>query len=89
MEKLKFLRSWTVPEFKSEHQVSKIEIKQNPLTGKCFFVYGCESGACSEKLDKEDIVNPIISEVCSPLTGDTFLLLHKSNEGGAPTLAVL
>lgn len=89
MEKLKFLKSWTVTEFKTEHQVSKIEIKKNPFTGKCFFVYGCESGACSEKFESGGIKAPIISEVCSPATGDTFLLLHQQSESGAPTLAVL
>ena len=43
MEKLKFLETLTVNEFKAQKGVSKIEVKQNPHTGKCFFVYGCET----------------------------------------------
>ena len=50
MEKLKFLETMTVEEFKSKMSVNKIEVKQNPYTGKCFFVYGFETGAVSEKL---------------------------------------
>lgn len=49
MEKLKFLETMTVEEFKSKMSVNKIEVKQNPYTGKCFFVYGIETGAVSEK----------------------------------------
>ena len=49
MEKLKFLETVTVNEFKAQKGVSKIEVKQNPHTGKCFFVYGCEIGAASDK----------------------------------------
>ena len=49
MEKLKFLETVTVNEFKAQKGVNKIEIKQNPHTGKCFFVYGCETGAVSDK----------------------------------------
>ena len=49
MEKLRFLETMTVEEFKSKMSVSKIEVKQNPYTGKCFFVYGFETGAVSEK----------------------------------------
>lgn len=50
MEKLKFLETMTVEEFKSKMSVNKIEVKQNPYTGKCFFVYGFETGAVSEKV---------------------------------------
>ena len=53
MEKLKFLETLTVNEFKAQKGVSKIEVKQNPHTGKCFFVYGCETGAVSDKFINE------------------------------------
>ena len=33
MEKLKFLETMTVEEFKSKMSVNKIEVKQNPYTG--------------------------------------------------------
>ena len=72
MEKLKFLETVTVNEFKAQKGVNKIEIKQNPHTGKCFFVYGCETGAVSDKFINGEVTNPVISQVCSPDTGDMF-----------------
>lgn len=89
MEKLKFLETMTVEEFKSKMGVNKIEVKQNPYTGKCFFVYGIETGAVSEKFINGEITNPVISQVCSPDTGDMFYMLHQKRDGGAPTLATL
>ncbi len=89
MEKLKFLETMTVEEFKSKMGVNKIEVKQNPYTGKCFFVYGIETGAVSEKFINGEITNPVISQVCSPDTGDMFYMLHQKGDGGAPTLAAL
>ena len=66
MEKLKFLETMTVEEFKSKMSVNKIEVKQNPYTGKCFFVYGVETGAVSEKFINGEIPTPVISQVtCS------------------------
>ena len=58
-------------------------------TGKCFFVYGFETGAVSEKFINGEISNPVISQVCSPDTGDMFYMLHQKGDGGAPTLATL
>ena len=89
MEKLKFLETMTVEEFKSKMSVNKIEVKQNPYTGKCFFMYGCETGAVSEKFINGEITNPVISQVCSPDTGDMFYMLHQKGDGGVPTLATL
>lgn len=86
---LKFLKTMSVAEFKAEHQVEKIEVKRNEHTGKCFFVYGFETGACSRRVETGKLTNPVISEVCSPDTGDMFLLLHQQGEGGATTLATL
>ena len=89
MGKLKFLETMTINEFKSQKEVKAIEVKQNPHTGKCFFVYGCETGAVSERFLKGDITKPVISQVCSPETGDMFYMLHQQGDGGAPTLATL
>lgn len=90
MEKLKFLQTWSVNEFKTNHQIKEIEIKKNESTGKCFFIYGFETGACSKKVEKGEITIPVISQVCSPATGDLFFLLHQQGEtGGAVTLARL
>lgn len=38
MEKLHFIETMSIDEFKAKQQVEKIEVKQNPQTGKCFFV---------------------------------------------------
>ena len=79
---LKFLKTMSVAEFKAQHNVEKIEVKRNEHTGKCFFVYGFETGACSKKVETGELTIPVISEVCSAETGDIFLLLHQKGEGG-------
>ena len=89
MEKLKFLETVTVNEFKAQKGVSKIEVKQNPHTGKCFFVYGFETGAVSEKFNKGQLTDPVISKVVSPEDGDMFFMLHQRGEGGVSVVAVL
>ena len=89
MESLKFLETMSVAEFKAQKGVEKIDVKQNPQTGKCFFVYGCETGAVSDKFTNGEITNPVISQVCSPDTGDMFYMLHQKGDGGAPILATL
>lgn len=86
---LKFLKTMSVAEFKAKHQVEKIEVKKNEHTGKCFFVYGFETGACSKKAESGELTTPVISEVCSAETGYMFFLLHQQGEGGAITLATL
>jgi hypothetical protein len=89
MGKLKFLETMTINEFKSQKEVKAIEVKQNPHTGKCFFVYGCETGAVSDKFINGEITNPVISQVCSPDTGDMFYMLHQKGEGEINVLAIL
>ena len=86
---LKFIETWEVAQFKAQQGVEKLEVKQNPHTGKVFFVYGFETGACSKKVETGELTIPVISEVCSADTGDIFLLLHQKGEGGATTLATL
>ena len=44
---LKFIKTWEVAQFKAQQGVEKLEVKQNPHTGKVFFVYGFETGACA------------------------------------------
>lgn len=89
MEKLHFIETLSIEDFKTQHDVEKIEVKQNPHTGKCFFVYGFETGAVSEKFNNGQFTDPVISKVVSPVDGDMFFMLHQRGEGGAPTLAVL
>lgn len=79
----------SVTDFKAQQDVDKIEVKRNENTGKCFFVYGFETGACSKKVDTGELTDPVISEVCSATTGETFFLLHQRGEGEATTLAIL
>ena len=54
---LKFLKTMSVAEFKAQHNVEKIEVKRNEHTGKCFFVYGFETGACSRKVETGELKN--------------------------------
>lgn len=87
---LSFLKTWTVPQFKQDNGIDSIEIKRNEKTGKCFFTYGAETGACSKKVETGEITVPVISQVCVTSTGDMFYLLHQKGEGeGATTLATL
>ena len=86
---LKFLKTMSVTDFKAKQGVEKIEVKINKHTGKCFFVYGFETGACSKKVETGELTTPVISEVCSAETGDLFFLLHQQGEGEATTLAIL
>jgi len=88
-EKLKFVQTWTVAQFKENNGVNQIEIKKNGQTGKNFFVFGFETGAVSSKFDEGKLDNPVISQVCSPATGDMFYLLHNQGEGGVATIATL
>lgn len=87
MEKLHFIKTLSIEDFKTMQGVEQIQIKQNAQTGKCFFIYGVESGPVSEKFLNGGLTNPVISEVCSPDTGDIFFMLHQRGEGGAATLA--
>ena len=89
MDNLKFIETMSVSDFKTKMGVEQIEVKQNPHTGKCFFVYGSETGSVSERFRNEDITKPVISRVCSPDTGDMFYMLHQRGNGGAPTMATL
>lgn len=89
MERLHFVETLSIEDFKSRQKVEKIEVKQNPQTGKCFFVYGFETGAVSEKFNKGQLTDPVISKVVSPEDGDMFFILHQRGEGGAPVVAIL
>jgi len=69
--------------------VSKIDILKSELTGKSFFAFGPETGACSRRALTGKLTDPVISQVCSADTGDTFYLLHQKGEGGATLLGSL
>lgn len=84
MEKdLSFVDTLTVEQFKSQMNVSKLDVKKNPKTGKLFFVYGTKIGAVAVKGIP---ANPMLSLVEGE-GGNQFWLLHEEGQGGAPTLA--
>ena len=85
---LKFIKTWEVAQFKAQQEVDMLEVKRNPHTGKVFFVYGCECGPCSRKVEEGLLTDPVVSQVCNAETGEMFMMLHQRGEGGAPTLAV-
>ena len=87
---LKFLRTFTLDEFKEWKGILQIRIIRNAQTGKHFFGYGDKAGAVTSKYPAEALDHPVISEVLSEESGEQFLLLH--NAGDNPqftTVAVL
>lgn len=87
---LKFLRTFTLDEFKEWKGILQIRIIHNEQTGKHFFGYGDKAGAVTSKYPAEALDHPVISEVLSEESGEQFLLLH--NAGDNPqftTVAVL
>lgn len=90
MKNLQFLQTWSIDEFKLNNHVKEIQIKKNESTGKYFFQYGYETGACSRKVGSGELTMPVISQVCAADTGDLFFMLHQRGEtGGATLLATL
>ncbi len=78
-----------VNDFKEMQHVDRIEIKRNENTGKCFFEYGIETGPVSDVINEGKLTSPVISQVCSPQTGDTFYLMHQRGVGGVKVLATM
>ena len=89
MERLRFVKTMSVSDFKIGMGISEIEVKKNPHTGKLFFVFGDGIGAVSERFEEDEITSPVISQVCSSDTGEMFYLLHQMGNGGCRTLAKL
>lgn len=92
--KLTFGETLTVEQFKAQMMVTRVDVKQNPKTGKLFFTYGAKAGAVASKGIP---AKPMFSLVCPE--GDTldkahagerecstFWLLHEEGQGGAPVL---
>lgn len=80
---LLFNETLTVEQFKAANNVSRIDVKQNPKTGKLFFTYGAKTGAVAVKGIPQ---KPMLSNVTGS-DGSSFWLLHEEGEGGAPVLA--
>ena len=86
METRENFKSWnetlTVEQFKAKELVSRIDVKQNPKTGKLFFTYGAKTGAVAIK----GVPNrPMLSNVTGD-DGKSFWLLHEEGNG-AETIA--
>lgn len=80
---LTFNETLTVEQFKAAHNVSRIDVKKNPKTGKLFFTYGTKTGAVAVKGIP---AHPMLSNVTGD-DGSNFWLLHEEGQGGAPVLA--
>ena len=80
---LLFNETLTVEQFKNHMNVSRIDVKQNPRTGKLFFTYGAKTGAVAVKGIPQ---KPMLSNVTGS-DGSSFWLLHEEGQGGAPVLA--
>ena len=80
---LTFNDTLTVEQFKAQMNVSHIDVKRNPKTGKLFFTYGAKTGAVAVKGIPR---NPMLSNVTDP-NGASFWLLHEEGKSGAPVLA--
>lgn len=83
MANLTFNETLTVEQFKAQMNVSRIDVKKNPKTGKLFFTYGSKTGAVAVKGIP---AHPMLSNVTGN-EGSSFWLLHEEGQGGAPTLA--
>jgi hypothetical protein len=83
MNNLTFNETLTVEQFKAQMNVTRLEVKQNPHTGKLFFTFGSKTGAVASKGIPS---KPMISNVTGD-DGESFWMLHEEGTGGAPTLA--
>ena len=80
---LTFNQTLTVEQFKALMEVTRIDVKQNPHTGKLFFTYGAKTGAVALKGIP---AHPMFSNVTGS-DGSDFWLLHEEGQGGAPVVA--
>ena len=71
---LQFIDTYTVEQFKAAQHVEKIQVRENPHTGKLFFTYGSKTGAVKGEPTEQ---NP----------SGQFYLLHEEGNGGAPVVA--
>ena len=88
MANLVFNETLTVEQFKSAQNVSRIDVKKNPKTGRLFFTYGAKTGAVASKGIPQHPMFSFVTGDPTPQNPDgTFWLLHEEGQGGAPVLA--
>lgn len=80
LDGLKYIRTYSIDEFKAEFNISRIFVKVNLENNFISFYYGTNIGIVA---NDNCILNPVISIVCNS-AGKVFCLLHnKSNIGKA------
>ena len=89
MEKnLIFNDTLTVEQFKAQMNVSRIDVKKNPKTGRLFFTFGAKTGAVAKKGIPQHPMFSFVKGDPTPENPDgKFWLLHEEGQGGAPVLA--
>lgn len=85
MADLVFNETLTVEQFKAQMNISRVDVKKNPKTGRLFFTYGAKTGAVAVKGVP---AHPMFSNVTGS-DGSSFWLLHEEGQGGAPVVATL
>ena len=88
MNQLAFLETLTVEQFKRAQGVERIEVKQNPNTGKLFMTFGAKTGAVAAKgIPQRPMVSLVQGESTERNPDGKFWMLHEEGTGGAPVLA--
>ena len=93
-QKLDFLATYTVEEFKEAHNNHAIEVKRQKNSDKIFFIYGSNKGETGPVTTKSTLAeiakSPMISlcegEITEQCPDGRFFMLHKAGEG-AETIA--
>lgn len=88
MEKnLIFKETLTVEQFKAANNVSRIDVRKNPKTGKNFFTFGAKMGAvASNGIPQHPMFSLVEGEHTPQNPEGTFWLLHEEGQG-APVVA--
>lgn len=73
LDGLKYIKTYSVDEFKAEFNVSKIFVRVNPINNFISFYYGTNIGIVA---NDNCMLNPVISIVCNS-AGKVFTLLHN------------
>lgn len=74
---LKFVNTFTVADFKANHEIATIDIVKSPKTGKLFFsAYSSKKGTITGPVGENFKECPMVSEVIGD-GGEVFYLLHK------------
>ena len=88
MANLVFNETLTVEQFKAQMNVSRIDVKKSPKTGRLFFTYGAKTGAVASKGIPQHPMFSFVTGDPTPQNPDgKFWLLHEEGQGGAPVLA--